>query len=128
MSAGLRVDELDVDAQPIAGPLNAALQHITDVQLTPDLLQINMLSLVAERGVAPDHKGAGNAREIGGQALRHTIDEVFLLRIAAQIGKGQNDDRKARRRWLVWLWRGCFRLCRDTQLQRINPDRLRRVF
>ena len=91
-AAGLRVDELDVDAQPIAGALNAALQHITHVQLAPDLLQIDVFSLVGEGSVAPDHERPGDAREIGGQALRHAIDEVFLLGIAAEIGEGQDDD------------------------------------
>ena len=95
MRAGLRVDELDIDAQPIAGALNAALQHITHVQLAPDLLQIDMFSLVGESSVAPDHERAGDAREIGGQALRHAIDEILLLWIAADVGEGQNHDGEA---------------------------------
>ena len=38
MFAALGVDELDIDAHPGAGPLNAALEDIADVQLAPDLL------------------------------------------------------------------------------------------
>ena len=109
MRAGLRVDELDVDAQPIAGALNAALQHIPHVQLAPDLLQIDMFSLVGEGSVAPDHERAGDAREIGGQALRHAIDEIFLLWIAAEIGEGQDHDGEAWRTCLFWCGQRCWR-------------------
>src|SRR4029077_6006480 len=101
-----------------------ALQYIPHVQLAPDLLQIDMSSLVGEGGVAPDHERTGYARQVCSQTFGHAINEIILFWITAQIGKGQNDDRKARRRWLMWLWRGCFRLCRDTHLQRINPHRL----
>ena len=51
MRAGFRVDELDVDAQPVARALNAALQYIPHVQLTSDLLQVDMFALVGEGGV-----------------------------------------------------------------------------
>jgi hypothetical protein len=43
-----------------------------------------------------------DAREIGGQALRHTIDEILLLRVAAEIGEGQDDDGEAWWTRLVW--------------------------
>ena len=58
MFAALGVDELDIDAHPGAGALNAALEDIADVQLAPDLLQIDVPALVGEGGVAPDHEGA----------------------------------------------------------------------
>ncbi len=61
MRAALRIDKLDVNAQPIGGALDAALQHVTHIQLAPDLLQINVLTLVAESGVASDHGRAGDA-------------------------------------------------------------------
>ena len=45
MIAGFGVDELDVDAHAVAAALNAALEDIADVQLAPDLLQIDGLPL-----------------------------------------------------------------------------------
>ena len=93
MIAALGVDELDIDAHPAAGALNAALEHIADVQLAPDLLHIDAPALVGEGGVAPDHEGAADARQIGGQALGHAVDEIVLF-------AGRRPYwRKAGRRW-----------------------------
>jgi hypothetical protein len=52
------VDELDIDAHAVTAALNAALQHVTHVQVAPDLHQIDVLALIGEGGVAPDHDGA----------------------------------------------------------------------
>ena len=45
MIARFRVDELHVDAHAVSAALNAALEHIADVQLAADLLQIDGLPL-----------------------------------------------------------------------------------
>ena len=97
MIAGLGVDQLHIDAHAVSAALDAAFQHIADVQLAADLLQIDGLALVGEGGVAPDHERAANARKIGRQALRDPVDEMLLLRAAADIGERQHDDREARR-------------------------------
>jgi len=47
--------------------------------------------------VARDHEGAAYARQIGRETLSDAIDEILPLRIANDIGEGQNDDRKPRR-------------------------------
>jgi hypothetical protein len=57
MIAGFGVDELHVDPRPVSAALDAALEDIVDVQLSPDLLQIDGFALVGERRVAPDHNG-----------------------------------------------------------------------
>ena len=54
MTAAFGVDELNVDAHAISSALNAALQHIADVQVAPDLLQIDRLAFVSEGGVSAD--------------------------------------------------------------------------
>ena len=97
MIAGLGIDELDVDAHAVAAALHRAFEDIAHVQFAADLLQIDGLALVGEGGVAPDDERAGDAREVGGQALGHAIDEIFLLGIAADIGEGENDDGETRR-------------------------------
>ena len=58
MIAVLGVDQLHVDAHAVAAALNAAFQHVADVQLAPDLLQVDRLALVGERRVAGDDEGA----------------------------------------------------------------------
>ncbi len=60
MIARFGVDELHVDAHAGAGALDAALEHIPDVQLTPDCLRVERLALVSERRIAGDHKGASD--------------------------------------------------------------------
>ena len=47
---------------------------------------------------------AANAREIGRQALRDPVDEILLLRVAADIGERQDDDREARRGGFFGRW------------------------
>jgi hypothetical protein len=97
MIARFGVDELDIDAHTVSAALNAALKDIADVQLAADLLQINVLALEGEGGVAPDHERAPNTRKIGRQAFRDPVDEMLLLRVAADVRERQNDDREARR-------------------------------
>ena len=82
---------------PVSAALNAALQHIADVQLAPEPSQIDGLALVGESGVAPDHERASHPREIGREVLRDPVDEMLLLLAAAEIGEWQDDDREARR-------------------------------
>ena len=104
MIAGFGVDQLHVDAHAVSAALNAALEHIADVQLAPDLLHIERLAFVGERRIARDHDGAPYAREVGRQALGDPVDEMLLLRVAADIGERQDDDREARRGGFFGRW------------------------
>jgi hypothetical protein len=97
MGAALGVNELDIDPHPATRALNTALEHVANVQFAADPFHIAASALVVEGGVARDHEGARNAREIGGQALGDAIDEIVLLRVAGQVGQGQDDDGKTRR-------------------------------
>ena len=92
VTAALRVDQLNIDPDAIAVPLNATLQDIANIQIAPDLLQIDTPPLVGEGGIAPDHERPADARQIGGQALGHAIDEILLLRVARHVGEGKDDD------------------------------------
>ena len=56
MIAGFGVDKLHVDAHAVTAALDAALEHVADVQLAADLLQIGGLAFVGEGGVAPDYE------------------------------------------------------------------------
>ena len=70
-------------------------------------------------------KAPRNAREVGRQALRHAVDEILLLRVAADIGEGQDDDREARRSGFFGRWgRRGLRLGGLPTSKRIDPDRL----
>jgi hypothetical protein len=56
MFAGLGFDQLHVHAKPLATALHRAFERVADVQLSPDLLHIDGLAFVGERGIAGDHK------------------------------------------------------------------------
>jgi len=127
MRAGFGLNQLDIDAHAVSRPLDAALQHIANVQFAADLLQINVLALKGEGCIASDHESATDARQIRRQAFRDPVDEILLFRVAADIGEWQNDDREARRvgsfrsqdrRRLRSGGRGL------ADLERIDPDRI----
>lgn len=60
MRAGLSVYELRIDAHPIAASQDAPFEHIPNAKFAPDLLEIDRLALVGERGVPGDDEGAAN--------------------------------------------------------------------
>src|SRR4029077_5913311 len=90
------IDQLRVDSDLLAGALDAPFKNIAYPELAADLLYIDRLVLVSERGVARNHQAALDAREIGGQILCDTIGKIFLLRFIAEIGKGQHHNRHPR--------------------------------
>jgi hypothetical protein len=52
MRVGLGIDQLGVDADLVARSPDVASQHIADAQIATDLLCVNLLALVGERGIA----------------------------------------------------------------------------
>ncbi len=97
VAAALGVNQLDIDAHALAAALDAALEDIANVELAPDLLQVDGLALVGEGGVAPDDERAADAREVGGQALGHAVNKILLFGVAPHVGERQHEQRKARR-------------------------------
>ena len=64
MRIGLGIDQLGVDADLIAGSPYAAFEHITHTKLAADLLGVDLLALIRERGVTRDDEHALDARQI----------------------------------------------------------------
>ena len=125
MIARFGVDELHVDAHAVSAALNAALEHIADVQLAADRLHVERLALVGEGRIAGDHDGASYPRKIGREALRDPVDEMLLLRAASDIGERQDDDREARRGGFFGRrGRRGLRLGGLADFKRIDADRL----
>ncbi len=56
MRVGLGIDQLGIDADLIARPLDATFQHIADAQLATDLLCVGRLVPIGERGITRDHQ------------------------------------------------------------------------
>ena len=125
MTAALGVDKLHVDAHAISAALDTALKDVADIQLAPDRLHVERLALVRESRIAGDHNGAPETREIGGETFRHSVDEMLLFRVAADIGERKDDDRETRRARLFWRRdRRGFGLRRLADVKRIDADRL----
>ena len=97
MGGRVAIDQLYVDAQPVAPALNAPLQRVAHVQIAADLPEIDCAALVDEGGLVADHERARNARKISGEALSDAVGKIFLFVIAADICKGEHDQRKPRR-------------------------------
>jgi len=90
------MEPLRSDAHAPARFAHRAFEHVADAQLAPDLFHIDGLPFVGEARITGDHEQPPDARECGDYLLDHAIGEIFLLRVAAHIGKGQH-----RNRWLV---------------------------
>ena len=93
MIAALRVDELDIDAHAVGVALDRPFEHIADPKLLADFPGVDILALEREGGVAGDHEGAAEARQVGGQVLGDSVGEIVLA-------SGRlRDWRTAARRW-----------------------------
>jgi hypothetical protein len=92
MRAGFGRDELGVDRDLLAGPPHAPFEHIANAKLLADFLGVEVLALVGEGRAAGDNEAVGQMREVGRQIIGDSVGEIFLLRIAAEIGEWQNHD------------------------------------
>jgi hypothetical protein len=103
MRAGQGIDQLPGDAHLPPGLAHRAFEHITDAKLARDLLHIDGLPFVGEARIAGDHEEPADAREGRNDLLDHAVGEIFLLGVAAHIGKRQYRDRRLvgerKRRW-----------------------------
>jgi hypothetical protein len=54
MRVGFGVDKLGIDANPVARPPDASFQHVAHTKFAADLLGVDPLSLIGERGIARD--------------------------------------------------------------------------
>src|SRR5215471_595473 len=96
------IDQLRADADLAARPPDAAFEYIAHTELAADLLGVDGFVAIRERCIARDDQHVWEPRQIGCQILSDTVCEVPLLRIIAEIGKRQDDDRQA---WCA----GCLR-------------------
>ena len=90
MRAAGRIDQLSGDAHAPAGFTYRAFEHIAHTQFAPDLLQIDRLAFVSKTRIAGAHEQPTDAAECGDDLFNHAVGEIFLLRVAAQIGKRQH--------------------------------------
>jgi hypothetical protein len=96
MRTAAGVDELGVDAHPVAARLDRAFENIAHAQILTDRLGVDRPAPEGHGRIARDDEAVAHARETGGQFVGQGVDEIVLPRIAREVGEGRDDDRKPR--------------------------------
>jgi len=94
MRASGCVDQLCSNTHPAAGLAHRSFEDVAHAEFARDLLHINRLALVGEGRIAGDDKEPADARQRRNDLLDHAICEIFLLGVAAHIGKRHYRDRR----------------------------------
>src|SRR6516164_3854916 len=94
MGAVKGIDQLCGDAYPLPSFAHRAFEDIADAEFAPHLLHVDRLALVREGRVASDDEQRRITRQGSDDLLDHAVGEIFLLRVATQIGEGQYRDRR----------------------------------
>jgi len=91
------INELSIDSDFVTRPSDASFEHIAHAQLATNLLRVDRFVPICEGGVARDDEAVLHPRQIGRQILGDPVRKILLAGVIAEIGKGQHDDRQARR-------------------------------
>src|SRR6516162_2291471 len=86
------VDQLRSDAHATACLAHRPFQYVPDTEFASDLLHVDHLAFVSEARISGYDEEPANAAERGNNVLNHSLGEIFLLGIAAHIGKGQHGN------------------------------------
>src|SRR5437870_3416092 len=92
MRAILGADQLGGDADATSGPSHAAFQNRAHSQYFGNLADVLVLSLERERRGTRDNLEAGYLGQQIQDLLRQPLAEVFVVGIAADVGKRQNGN------------------------------------
>ena len=93
MRAISRIDKLGSDAYAASRIAHRPFEHVVHAELAVDLLHVHPLPFVRKTRIAGHDKEPVDPRERSDNLAHHTLNEIFLLCIAAQIGEGQYRDR-----------------------------------
>src|ERR1700737_2138350 len=108
MRVGRGIDQLGVDAEVVARSPNAPFEHIAYAQLAADLLRVDPLVPVRERGIARDYEHILEPRQIGRKILGDPVREIALLSVVTEVckkaGRRSTGVAQARAANLKW-WR-----------------------
>ena len=92
MATGSDVVELHGDAHAPAGLAHTAFDHIADAKFVGNLLQVDRLSLVDERGITRDDEEPAKLRQRGDDVLADAVGEIILRWIVGHVGERQHGD------------------------------------
>src|SRR5262245_23488514 len=86
------VNKLASDANAAACLSHAAFEDISYSQFAPDLLNINGSTFIGKAGVPRDDEETAKARQSSYYFLDHTVSEILLLPVAAQVIEWKDSD------------------------------------
>src|SRR5262245_43179317 len=88
------IDELARYADAIAASANTSFQHVAHAQLAADKPDVGRLAFVLEARVAGDDEEFREPRQLRDDVFRDAVAEVVLTRVAAEVGEGEDGDRR----------------------------------
>ena len=115
MAVGLCVDQLERDPDPVARPLDRALEHVTHAQRLRDLGDGEALGRQGDHGGSRDDLEIPNLGELGDDLLGEALAQKGGLAVTAVGGERHDRDRRTIRR------------CRGLRGIRGGPGRGRRL-
>ena len=86
------VDQLNGNPHEVARLADASLQHAADPQFLPDLTHRNIRSLVGHHRRLGNHLQSGDFRQGVDQLLGHTVGEVRIIGIGADVDQREHGD------------------------------------
>ena len=92
LESAVGVDQLDVDANLIAGLAHASLEAIADAEFFADVSGAFAGRFQGNDGRMGSHVDATNLRELGGDFVSHAVAEVRAVRLGAQILQWKDGD------------------------------------
>src|SRR4051794_12191437 len=94
MIARRAIDQLRSDPHPAARLPDTTFEEVANSEFLADLLRLDHFTLVQEGRVTGDNEEARELGEVGDEVFGNPVTEVFLLRVAAHIGKRQYGNRR----------------------------------
>src|SRR6516164_6995675 len=104
MRSARRVEELRGNPYAVANAAHAAFENIAHTKFASDLADVDGAALIGEARIARDHKEPLDARQASDDFLDHSVGQIFLFRITAQIGERQHSDRGFVGQWQKGCW------------------------
>src|SRR5215469_14897789 len=92
MRSARRVEELRGNPYAVANAAQAAFENIAHTEFASDLADVDGAALISEARIARDHKEPLDARQASDDFLDHSVGQIFLFRITAQISERQDRD------------------------------------
>ena len=94
VGAGVAIDQLRRDPEPLAGPPDAPPQQVADPELPGDLADVARPIPVGEGGAAGEHAERAKPAQRRHHVLDHAVREIIRLRLAADGAERQHRERR----------------------------------